>query len=88
MEIKTVKEVKEMYKNEFDYVEVYKTTCGKADHFHTDNCIEVDYEEDTLVYMWELMDEWEYNHSILANTDFSFDDIFDKNDKILVMMIA
>ena len=35
---------------------------------------------------WELMDEMEYNESILANASNNFTDFFDKGDLVLVIL--
>lgn len=90
----TIKEVKEMYKGEYADVEVYKTDeVGDhyPRHFHTDNCKAIDdYMEEAEVGLYELMDEEEYNNSILANTseraDFA-DWYDDKEAKVLCIML-
>jgi hypothetical protein len=94
----TIAEVKEMFKKEFENneiadIEVYAPMSeGKhyPNHFSTDNCKPVDeYDDSTLVGLWELMDETDYEHSILGNSseraDFEawYDD---KNAKVLVLL--
>ena len=86
----TVAEVKELYKGEYVDLEVYN-------HFHGDNCVELsncspegDYTEDMEVGLYELMDQSEYNNTLMANCDIyaDFDDWYgNKNAKILCIMI-
>lgn len=83
----TVAEVKEMYKNR-DYVDMEVYT---GDHFHTDFCKWTDeYSDDSEVKGWSLMDEEEYNNTILANAcpQADFEEWYDdKNAKVLVLLI-
>ena len=91
----TVKEVKEMYEGQYKEIEVYSTwNVGKhyPDHFHTDNCkFTEEFTDESKVGLYELMDEEDYNHSIMANaSDYvDFEDWFgNKNAKILCIMLA
>lgn len=96
----TVAEVKELYKGEYVDLEVYKPLskgCYYPNHFHGDNCVglgdgspEGDYTEDMEVGLYELMDQDEYNNTLMANCDIyaDFDDWYDnKNAKVLCIMI-
>ena len=83
----TIKEIKDNYNGKFDAVEVYKFT-GKRHSIHTDFIEEVeDYSEDAEVQTHQLMDEDEYNSTIFANCSNQFTDIYDKSDKVLVIVI-
>lgn len=95
----TIKEVKEMYKGQYDDFEVYKAnSVGEhyPTHFHTDNCRFVDedpevYTDESEVGLWDLMDEVDYNNSIMANTsDYAnFDMWYNKKDaKVLCVMLV
>lgn len=68
----TIKEVKEMYKGQYCEIEVYKPNSGGnhyPNHFHTDNCkFTEEFTDESEVELYELMDEEDYNHSIMANT--------------------
>ena len=82
-----IKEIKALYNGEFDAVEVYKFT-GKRHSIHTDFIEELDsYSEESEVQTHQLMDEEEYNSTIFANCSGKFADIYDKNDKVLVVVI-
>ena len=90
----TIKDAKEMYKNEYADIEVYEPlSTGRfyPKSFHTDNCRSTDnYNEDTEVKLVELMDEDDYNDTLLANTDIhvDFEDLYgNKNAKVLCVMI-
>lgn len=81
--MQTVKSVKEMYNGKYDAIEVYT-----GDHFHTDFCEETDdFGDNNVVTAYELMDEESYSSSILANCSVRFDDIHDKKDKVLCLLI-
>lgn len=90
----TIKEVKEMYKSKYDDIEVYKPkSTGRyyPNHFHTDNCKFTEEHTDKLeVGLYELMDEEDYEDSIMANTcvyaDFS-EWYGNKNAKVLCIML-
>lgn len=66
-----IRDLKEMYKGEYCEVEVFKANeSGEyyPDHFHTDNCETTDdYDDDTEIGIYSLMDEEEYNNTILVN---------------------
>lgn len=82
-----IEETKALYNGEFDAVEVYKFT-GKRHSIHTDFIEEVeDYSEDAEVQTHQLMDEEEYNSTIFANCSIKFTDIYEKTDKVLVIVI-
>lgn len=75
-------------------VEVYNYT-GKHHSIHTDYIMDVDIDV-TDYYIanpdeidYELMDESEYNNTVMANTsDVDFEDFYgDKNDKVLVIVL-
>lgn len=95
----TIKEVKEEVKNilheNYQEIEVYEANCrGKyyPSEFHTDNCISTDdYTDESEVGFYELMDEEDYNDSIMANTSecADFNEWYgDKEAKILCIMLA
>lgn len=90
----TVKEIKEIYDGNYVDLEVYKpmSTGKHYPHcFHTDNCKSVlEYNDNDDVGLWELMDEYDYEHSILANGDISadFEDWYgNKEAKVLCVML-
>ena len=90
----TIKEVKEMYKGQYDELEVYSTwNVGEhyPNHFHTDNCrYTEEYTDESEVGLYELMDEEDYNHSIMANaSDYAdFEEWYDNKDaRVLCIMI-
>ena len=87
----TVKEVKEMYKNEkIADIEVYKDVGGRH-NFSTDNvenCEE--YNENDNVITQDLFNEKDYNDNLFANADntVNFTDLYgDKNAKVLCILI-
>lgn len=95
-----IREILEEYRGKYEEVEIYKYT-GKRHDIHGDFiediwCLDGDYSYsiDDLLNVetvdYELMDEQEYNSSVLANTSeyIKFDDIFTiKDAKILVIML-
>lgn len=90
----TIKELKEIFKNRYVDMEVYEANSkGKyyPRTFHTDNCRWIDdYTEESEVGLYELMDEEDYNNSLLANSSFSFsfEDYYGNKDvKILCIML-
>lgn len=96
----TIKEIKEMFDGDYVEVEVYKPlSTGRyyPKNFHTDNCVGLgdgspsgDYTEDMKVGLYELMDEEDYNQSLLAGCDITadFEDWYgNRNAKILCIMI-
>lgn len=85
----TIKEVKELYKNEYTAFEVYQFT-SKRHSIHTDFIRELnpeEYNDESEVVTHQLMDEDCYNSTIFANCSNKFADIYDKNDKVLVLVI-
>jgi hypothetical protein len=87
----TVKETIEMFKCEFVDVEVYKDKFQHNAGFHTDRITSVEnYSENSEVIEYELMDEADYQNSILANCSESADFAEwydDANAKVLVLKI-
>lgn len=80
----TIGQVKEINAGKYTALEVYE-----GDHFHTDSCSEVDeYSDNCIVKSWEIMGEEDYNNSLLANCGVTFDDIHEKGDKILCILIT
>lgn len=95
--METIKELCERYKGEYVEVEVYRAENGgnKQLPFHTDYCKCIDdiedYSEDALVKYHELMDEHDYNYSILANScgQLDFQELYgDSEAKVLCIMLA
>lgn len=88
-----INEIKEIEKrSKYASVEVYEQL--ELDNgyyswnFHGDYIRELeDYTGLEEVERWAIMDEDEYNNSILVNCCVSFSDIFEKNDKILVILL-
>lgn len=85
----TVKEIKEMYKGEYADIEFYKFS-GRRHSVHHDFIEDIEsMKDDEEPEYYELMDEEEYDSSIMANTcehaDFEmwYDD---KNAKVLVII--
>jgi len=93
----TIKELKEELNEQYAECEVYKSTDKHSRMFHMfdyvnlDNCSPYgNYTEDMEVESYELMDEDEYNNSILANGEFfaDFNDLYDdKNAKVLCIFV-
>lgn len=84
-----LQEVKDLYKNEFTTFEVYQFT-SKRHSIHTDFIRELEsheYNDESEVVTHQLMDGDDYNKTILANSSSSFSDIYEDNDKILVIVI-
>lgn len=86
----TINEIKAMYSNEYTDIEVCVFTSNRH-QFHTD-CIEFidEYTDDSIVEAWSLMDENEYNSTILANSCESADFGMwydDASAKVLVIAI-
>ena len=85
-----INEVKEFKNGSFTAVEVYKATDNGyySSDFHGDFIVELeDYTGKEEVKKWTIMDEEDYNNSILANCSVEFEEIYEKNDKILVIVI-
>lgn len=87
----TIKETMEKYEGQYADVEVYRNFNSNRMGFHTDRIRSVeDYSSDDEAIECELMDESDYNNSILANTSLSanFAEWYDDaNAKILVLKI-
>lgn len=93
----TIKELKEELKGQYAECEVYRSTDKSSNTFHTDHCVSLDdcsphgnYTEDMKIKAYELMDEDEYNNSILANGEFTadFNDWYgNKNAKVLCILV-
>lgn len=90
----TIKEVKEMYKGQYYEIEVYEPNSRGnhyPNHFHTDNCkFTEEFTDESEVGLYELMDEEDYNHSIMANTsDYAdFEEWYgNKEAKVLCIML-
>lgn len=92
--IKDVLKRYERYGEKWADIEVYKpNNCGEyyPNHFHTDNCkFTDDWTEDSYVKLVDLMDEEDYNNSLMENCDSAdFEEWYgDKNAKILCMMLT
>ena len=91
----TIKEIKEMYEGQYEEIEVYSAlSVGKhyPDHFHTDNCkFTEEFTDESKVGLYELMDEEDYNHSIMANaSDYAdFENWYgNKEAKVLCIMLV
>ena len=85
-----INEVKEFKNGSFTAVEVYKARDNGyySSDFHGDFIVELeDYTGKEEVKNWTIMDEEYYNNSILANCSVEFEEIYEKNDKILVIVI-
>ena len=56
---------------------------------HTDTVVEVDNTPPFHEKLFdEVMNEEDYNNTILANSSISFSDIFEKNDKVRVVVYS
>ena len=85
----TIADFKEMYKGEYDYVEVYRCT-GKKRSLGFDFTKELEsYDEEWEVDIVRsgLFGEQEYNDELLANTSSVFTDMFDQDEKVLVILL-
>lgn len=89
----TVKEIIKENEGKYADYEVYCYT-GRSHRIHTDfidNINEVyslsEYEDKKVLY-YSIMDEEEYNATILAKDGLYFNDIYSSGDKILVIMLA
>ncbi len=73
-------------------VEVY-AYIDKSHRLHSDYIVNVDGEYSEDIYLdkeavdYEVMEEGRYNDTILANTSMYFSEIFDANDKVLVIVL-
>lgn len=83
-----------------DYVDTYRFT-GANHNVHTDNveyigngmnntteidCLPYDNEGEVDAYV-EIMGRSEYNYTILANTCVEWRDMYEENDKVLVIIL-
>lgn len=91
----TLKELKARLKGEYADIEVYRPmSIGDhyPNHFHTDNCkYTEDFNDDSEIGLYELMDEDDYNNSIYANCadTADFAELYgDRSAKVLVCMLA
>lgn len=89
----TIKELKKMFKDQYNDIEVYKSLSVGVhypDHFFTDNCrYTEDWDDETIIKLYSLMDKEEYGGTLLANCCNSADDYFEsEDDKILCCMIS
>lgn len=91
----TVKEVKAMFSGEYADCEVYEAKSHGAhypNYFRASNCDYTDeYNDNSEVGLWELMNEEDYNYSLYAevNSEADFGEwLGDKNAKILCIMLA
>lgn len=84
-----INEIKNIEKNNYTNVEVYKeTNKGYSMAWHGDFLKEIEnYTGLEKVERWTIMDEDDYNNSILVNCCVSFDDIYEKKEKILVILL-
>lgn len=90
----TIKNVKDMYKGKYEDIEIYRPcSIGEhyPNHFHTDNCsFTEEFTDESEVGLYELMDEEDYNNSIMSNvSDYAdFEGWYgNKNAKILCIML-
>ena len=96
----TIKEVIEENKGKYTELEVYKAMSGGKyypSNFHMDNCRSLgensphgNYDDDMEVGLYELMNEEEYNNTIMTNCDIyaDFEEWYgDKDAKVLCIMI-
>lgn len=72
-------------------VECYRRNPSWNNKYHTDALGDsVEWDElvnsDLEIDDWELMDEVEYNATVLANTCTRFDELFNPGDKVLVIL--
>lgn len=85
----TIADLKEMYKGKYDYVEVFRCT-GKIRSLGFDFTEELEsYDEEWKVDIVRsgLFGEQEYNDELLANTSTVFTDVFDQEEKVLVILL-
>ena len=73
-------------------VEVYAYT-DRSHRIHSDYIVNIDGEYSEDIYLdkeaadYEIMEEGRYNDTILANTSMHFSDMFDADDKVLVIVL-
>ena len=89
MKIKELKELLKKQKKEYVDIEVYKFNSIKKS-IHTDyiNSVE-NYTDEYEIEDYELMNEYDYNHSILANAceEANFSEWYDDNNAIVLVII-
>lgn len=88
--MKTVKELKEEYKDQYVDVEVYKILSrnGHGETFHTDSIeYQDEYDNDTEVTDYELMSKERYFATIEANTSAFAKDTEDDQFPVLIVGI-
>lgn len=87
----TIREVIQNHYGKYDNYEVYVERGQHRLGFHTDRVKELDrgeYDYDgEQAIEWELMNKDDYSTSILANSSVEFGDIYNDEDKILVIKI-
>ena len=94
--MKTVEDVLKLFSNEkIDDIEYYRNVNDKFfKWFHGDFMESVDEEDvkpNDLVYTWGIMEEEEYEHSILANSGIyaDFEDWYgNANAKVLIIVLS
>lgn len=87
----TIKEVIEERGNEVADIEIYKFTGCRHD-IHNDfiKSVDVSHNSEIEIYDYEIMDEEDYERTVLANVDLfaDFEEWYgDKNAKVLVIML-
>ena len=89
----TIKKLKEMYKGQYTEIEVYESTCDAQHyptHFHTDNCRGIEqYNDNSIVGLYEFMNEEDYNNTIMANSseNADFSDWYGDKDAIVLCIM-
>lgn len=89
----TIAEIKEIYNGKYSDIEIYEAnTKGQCfpNHFHTDNCNPTEnYSDNDEIAFVELMNENDYNNSILANSEISadFDDWYGNKDAMVLCVM-
>ena len=87
----TVRDIISKY-GEGKIVEVY-AYADRSHRLHSDYIVHIDGEYSEDVYLdkeaadYEIMEEGRYNDTILANTSMYFSDMFDTDDKVLVIVL-
>lgn len=91
----TINEVLQRYKGDYTDYEIYRFTepaMYYRGNIHTDTieylseCFNINYNK-TFDLDEQLMDEEEYNSTVLANTGVYFTDIYNVEDKILIIVL-
>lgn len=91
----TISEAMEEYKGQYANVDVYEYDSNRYKRLHTDFIHSIDENlvdhikdrEDIGDIEVYLMDEEEYNSTVLANGGLSFNDIYEDGEKVLVIML-